>query len=406
MKLLTLNCGSSSVKYSVIDARQHQILARGCYERITLNNSVLKHEINDKKFVFKVDCPSHEFALKYILKILCNKKTGLINNKSEILGIGHRVVHGGEFVKESVLITDKIIKIIEDASVLAPLHNPPNLQGIRTAIKLLPNIPQVAVFDTAFHQTIPDYAYVYPLPYKWYRQYRVRRYGFHGTSHKYVSKRACKLLNKLSARIITLHIGNGVSVSAIDSGKCIDTSMGFTPLEGAIMGTRCGDIDPAIIFYIMDRENITLKDLYKILNEKSGLFGITGEFMDRRDIEKHAKNGCSRCILAINMEAYRLKKYIGAYTAALGGLDAIVFTAGAGENSPLLREKILTGLEFLGVKFDKMKNSMAKGGLREEEISSSDSNVKVFVIPTQEELMIAEETLTILNKLKISSHDN
>jgi acetate kinase len=372
MSVLTLNCGSSSVKYSVYDEEQKKFVSRGVIERVG-----------------GPDCPDHTVAVERVLKTV---------SKENIRAVGHRVVHGGEKFKKSARVTPELIRAVEEVAELAPLHNPPNLAGIRAAQKLLPDVPHVAVFDTAFHQTMEPAAFVYPLPYEWYEKYGIRRYGFHGTSHLYVSSRAAAVLNRPleELKIVTLHVGNGASAAAVSGGKSVDTSMGFTPLEGLVMGTRCGWIDPAVPLYVMEREGQNTDEMDLLLNKKSGLLGITGRFYDRRDILKNAEAGDERCRLAIEVEARSLKKTIGSYAACMGGLDAVVFTAGVGENAPSIRARALEGLEFLGIHLDPERNQKAVGGQSEEIITTDDSPVKVLVIPTNEALVIAEDTLAIL----------
>jgi len=372
MSVLTLNCGSSSVKYSVYDEDRREFVRRGVIERVGGK-----------------DCPDHTAAVKRVLKIVANEN---------VRAVGHRVVHGGEKFKKSARVTPELIKTVEAVAELAPLHNPPNLAGIRAAQELLPDVPHVAVFDTAFHQTMEPPAFVYPLPYEWYEKYGIRRYGFHGTSHLYVSARAAALLKRPigELKIVTLHVGNGASAAAVSGGKSVDTSMGFTPMEGLVMGTRCGWIDPAVPLYVMEREGQNTDEMDLLLNKQSGLLGITGRFYDRRDILKHAEAGDERCRLALEIEARSLKKTIGSYAACMGGLDAVVFTAGVGENAPSIRAAALSGLEFLGIRLDPGRNEKAVGGRGEEIITTDDSPVKVLVIPTNEALVIAEDTLAIL----------
>ncbi len=399
MKILTLNCGSSSVKYMVYDWETRKELCRGIVERVGVGNSFIRHSLADgKTLTIEKDCPTHREAIELIIDTITHNDYGVIKDLSEIKGVGHRVVHGGEYFKEAVLITDDVIKKFEELSDLAPLHNPPNVAGIKAAIKLFPDVPHVAVLDTAFLQTLPDYAYLYAVPYEWYEKYKVRKYGFHGTSHYYVSRRAAQLLNKKAedVNLITCHIGNGASITAIKQGKAIEHSMGFTPLEGLIMGTRSGDIDPAIIQYIARKEGLTIDEIINILNKKSGILGITGKYIDRRDILKAMEEGDYRAKLAFEMECHRLKKYIGAYIAVLGEVDAIVFTAGVGERSWRHRERVLEGLEPLGIKIDKEKNREATGD-KEMLISTEDSKIKVFVIPTNEEIVFVEEVVKRLN---------
>ena len=399
MKILALNCGSSSIKYKVHNREKHETLGSGTVERIGITGSFIRHERpGNQPHILNHDCPNHEEALKLIAETLLDPNIGVIKNISEIDAVGHRVVHGGEKFKSSVRIDAEVLEAIKAVQDLAPLHNPPNIAGIVAAQALLPNVPHIAVFDTAFHQTMPEGAYLYAVPYEWYGMYGVRRYGFHGTSHLYVSRRASALLGKTPSEtnLITMHIGNGVSITAVKNGISVDTSMGLTPLEGAVMGTRCGDIDPAIILFMIEKEGFYAEQIDSILNKKSGLLGITGKYMDRRDIEKAAEEGDKRCQLAIEIESYRLKKYIGAYSAALGKVDAIVFTAGAGELNWQLREKVLLGLENLGIKFDPAKNKAAVSRDRETDISLDGSPVKILVIPTDEEIVFIEDVAAIL----------
>jgi acetate kinase len=399
MNILTLNCGSSSVKYSLWKMPARKKLCSGIVDRVTVGGSSIKHK-GKKSIVLKKECPTYDAAIKLILELLTDTEYGALKDTSEVDAVGHRVVHGGERFNRSVKINEEVIKVIEECCVLAPLHNPPNLLGIRAAMNLMPDIPHIAIFDTAFLSTIPKHVYTYALPYEWYQKYGIRRYGFHGTSHLYVSRRAAALLHKnpSDVNIITLHIGNGVSITAVKKGVAFDHSMGFTPLEGAVMGTRCGDIDPTIPLYVMQKEGLTVRDMEDILNKKSGLLGITGRYSDRRDIIKAAKKRDGCCQLAIEIECYRLKKYIGAYAAAMGKADAVVFTAGAGENSSIHRGKVCENLECLGIKIDLKKNESAVGRRMEIDISVDDPKypVKVFVIPTDEELVFAEDVYAIL----------
>ncbi|MFA4905863.1 MAG: acetate kinase [Candidatus Margulisiibacteriota bacterium] len=391
MSILALNCGSSSVKYKIYNRQKKETLCSGTVERIGIAGSFIKHECpGAEPSIENRDCPNHETALKLIMEKI---------NTIEIHAVGHRVVHGGEKFKSSVKITPEVLEAIKAVQDLAPLHNPPNIAGIVAAQMLLPDIAHIAVFDTAFHQTMPEAAYLYAVPYEWYGMYGVRRYGFHGTSHLYVSRRAAALLGKKPAEVnlITLHIGNGVSLTAIKNGVSVDTSMGLTPLEGAVMGTRCGDLDPAIVLFMIEKEGFYAEELDGILNKKSGLLGITGKYMDRRDIEKAAEEGDARSKLAIEIEAFRLRKYLGAYSAILGRVDAVVFTAGAGELNWQLREKVLTGIENLGIKFDKWKNQAAVSRENETDISADGSPVKVLVIPTDEERVFIEDVEAILD---------
>ncbi len=399
MKILTLNCGSSSVKYQVYGWDEKIPLAQGVVERVTIGDSFIKHTPFGKDTVkISHECPDHQEAIRLVIDTLTHPEYGVLKDLSEIDAVGHRVVHGGEVFTKSVLINDEVIKTFEKLSSLAPLHNPANVKGIKAAMALLPNIPHVAVMDTAFHQTMPEHAYLYAVPRKWYEAYGVRRYGFHGTSHLYVSRRAAVLLGKKAneVNLITCHIGNGASMTAIKNGKSVDHSMGFTPLEGLIMGTRSGDIDPAIITYIMEKENITAQEVIHILNKKSGILGITEKYTDRRDVQIAAVKGDRLAKLAIEMEAYRIRKYIGAYYAVLGKVDAIVFTAGVGEKSPIIREKAISGLENLGIYLDRERNNKATSRNKEFIISTDDSPVKVFVIPTDEEIVLTEDVVAIV----------
>ena len=398
MKILTLNCGSSSVKYTLWEMPTRKRLASGMIERVGIGNSTIRHK-SAESVVLKRDCSNHEAAIGLALDLLTDTEYGVVNDVSEIDAVGHRVVHGGEKFNHSVRITEGVIRGVEECSALAPLHNPPNLMGIRAAMSQMKSIPHIAIFDTAFLATIPIHAYIYALPFEWYENHGIRRYGFHGTSHLYVSRRASALLHRKPSelKLITLHIGNGVSITAVKDGVAIDHSMGFTPLEGAVMGTRCGDVDPAIPLYMMEKKGITPEQMNHILNKKSGVLGITGKYVDRRDIIRAASEGDDRCLLAIDIESYRLKKYIGAYIAAMGGLDALVFTAGVGENSPLYREKVCKDLESLGIKLDPKKNNVAVKR-SEADIGVEDPRypVKILVIPTNEELVFVEDVYAIL----------
>lgn len=400
MKILALNCGSSSLKYQLFDWDAKEVVAQGIVERIGIGDSFIKHEAVKlgKSGTIKYAIDNHEVAMQWVINALTTGGGAVISSMSEISAVGHRVVHGGEKFKKSVLITDDIVNHIAEISHLAPLHNPANLVGIRAARASFPEVPHVAIFDTAFHQTMPSCAYMYPVPYEWYKDQAVRRYGFHGTSHLYVSKRAAALLGKdaKECNIITLHIGNGVSCCAIKNGVSIDTSMGFTPLEGAIMGTRCGDIDPAIPMFMMRQLDVGPKYMDSLLNKKSGILGVTGKYTDRRDVEIAAGEGDARCKLAIEIEAYRLRKYLGSYAAALGKVDAVVFTAGVGENSGLIRQKTAEGLECLSLELDTEKNMNTRSKNGETEISTPNSKVKVFMIPTNEELVFVEDVVGIL----------
>ncbi len=401
MKVLVLNSGSSSIKYQFIETSTYSILAKGQVERIGMDDAVLTHVREDGDTVkISGEILDHNIAIEYVIAILLSKNHGVIKDKSEIEAVGHRVVHGGETFSDSVLITDEVIEKIRENIELAPLHNPHNLRGILACKRLLPDTPQVAVFDTAFHQKMPEYAFIYGLPYELYKKYKIRRYGFHGTSHRYVSKRASEILGLPieQLRIITAHLGNGCSMSAVKFGVSIDTTMGFTPLEGLLMGTRSGDLDPAVILYIMSKEGLTMSEINALLNKHSGLLGISGVSSDMREIISEMKNGNQRAKLAFEVFCYRIKKYIGAYAAAMGGVDVIVFTAGIGENSPDVRKKVCDGLEFLGIKIDDEKNDSPE---KEKIITTDDSKVKVLVIPTNEELVIALDTAEIVSKSKV-----
>ncbi len=394
MKVLVINCGSSSLKYQVLDMTNETLLAKGLVERIGMETAVITHEKDSEKFKKELPIDTHKVAIGLVLDAILDKEHGVVADLSEIGAVGHRVAHGGEKNDKSALIDDALLKSIEECVELAPLHNPANLLGINACRELMPNTPMVAAFDTAFHQTMPEESFIYALPYEYYEKYRVRRYGFHGTSHKYVSLRAAKMLGKSveELKIVTCHLGNGASVAAIKNGKCIDTSMGFTPLEGLVMGTRCGDIDPAIVTYIAEKEGLDNNGINDVLNKKSGVFGISGVSSDFRDLEDAAEQGNKRAQLAIDAFAHRVKRYIGAYIAELNGADAIVFTAGIGENDKAMREKICDGLDNLGIKLD-----VAKNDIRGEEkvISTDDSKVEILLIPTDEELMIARDTLKL-----------
>ncbi len=399
MKIFALNCGSSSFKYQLFSWGEKKVIATGLVERIGSDESVLHHELSDGEKI-KITQPmhSHKEAIELVLKMLSEGEHAVISSFSEISAVGHRIVHGGERFARSVMISDEVIDEVRELSSLAPLHNPANLIGIGAAMKALPDTPQIGIFDTAFHQTMPAKAFMYGLPFEWYEEYSIRRYGFHGSSHLYVSKRAAVLLGKdvSECNIISMHIGNGVSCCAIKGGESYDTSMGMTPLEGAIMGTRCGDIDPAIPMMMQRKLHLSPEQMDEILNKKSGLLGITGKFTDRRDIVSATKDGDDRCRLALEMETYNLKKYLGAYAAALGRVDAIVFTAGVGENAGEIRGMVLDNLECLGIKIDTEKNLKVKSSDGETEISLPDSAIKVFMIPTNEEIVFVEDVVGIL----------
>ncbi|MDR0745195.1 MAG: acetate kinase [Mediterranea sp.] len=398
MKILVLNCGSSSIKYKLFEMDSKEVLAQGGIERIGLSGAFLKFTPSSgEKVILEREIPEHTVGIEFILEILTSGKYGCIASLDEIAAVGHRVVHGGEKFNSSVLITQEVIDQMVECSDLAPLHNPANLKGIHTISKLLPSVPQVGVFDTAFHQTMPDYAYMYAIPYELYKKYAVRRYGFHGTSHRYVSQRVCDFLgvNIADQRIITCHIGNGGSITAIKSGKSVDTSMGLTPVEGLMMGTRSGDVDAGVLTFLMEKEKLDAQGLSDLLNKKSGVLGVFGVSSDMRELEKAVSEGKDkRAMLADKMYDYRIKKYIGAYAAVLGGVDIIVFTGGVGENQSTCRESVCEGLEYMGVKLDKELNAKIHG--TETVISTPDSKVKVVVIPTDEELTIAMDTEELL----------
>ena len=397
MKILVLNCGSSSVKYKLIDLDgvNQNVMAEGGVEKLGLPDSFLKFKFNGEKVTITTSMPNHEVAVRVILDNLTSEKYGCIKDFGEIDAVGHRIVHGGEKFNTSVIITDEVIAKVKECYDLAPLHNPANITGIEAISAMMPDVPQVGVFDTAFHQTMPAYAYMYALPYEAYEKYGIRRYGFHGTSHRYVARRACDFLglDYEAQRIITCHIGNGGSITAVKDGKSVDTSMGLTPVEGLMMGTRCGDVDPAALLYIQQKEGFSTADMQKLINKKSGVLGVSGVSSDMRDIENAVAAGNERAQLALDMYEYRITKYIGAYTAALGGVDVILFTGGVGENQTGTREKICRQLEFLGIDFDAEKNK-TRG--EEIELTRQGSKVRVVVIPTDEEYMIACDTAALV----------
>ncbi len=398
MNVLVINCGSSSLKYQLINMKDESVLARGLVERIGIEGSVLKHEkCGQDKVVIEEVMKNHKDAINLVLKALVDKDHGAVKDLSEVDAVGHRVVHGGERFAKSVVITDEVIDAMKECIELAPLHNPPNIIGIEACKELLPDVTMVAVFDTAFHQTMPAESFIYALPYELYDEMGIRRYGFHGTSHKYVSERVAALTGKSleGTKIVTCHLGNGASLTAIKDGKSFDTTMGMTPLEGLVMGTRCGDIDPAIVTYLINNKKMTAEQVDSLMNKKSGVLGISGVSSDFRDIEGAAEKGNERAKLALEKFNYTVKKYIGSYAAAMGGLDVVVFTAGLGENSASNRFDICQGLEFLGIEIDAAKNN-TRG--KEVEISKDGSKVKVFVIPTNEEVMIARDTKVLAGK--------
>ncbi len=399
MKVLVLNCGSSSIKYQFIDTNEKIALAKGLVERIGMSSAVLSHNRYDGDGIKIVgEILDHSIAIEYVLGVMLSKNHGVIEDKNDIEAVGHRVVHGGETFTESVLITDEVIQVLQDNIELAPLHNPPNIKGIQAVKRVLPNTPQVAVFDTAFHTKMPHKAFLYGIPYELYKKYKIRKYGFHGTSHSYVSKKAAEILGKKieDLRIITAHLGNGCSMAAINKGVSVDTSMGFTPLEGLLMGTRSGDLDPWLILYIMGKEGLSLNEANTLLNKHSGLIGISGESSDMREIIAAIKEGHKRSKYAFDIFSYRIKKYLGSYAAAMGGLDAFVFTGGIGENSAEVRAEVCKNMEFLGIELDEERNKN-----KEEIISKDSSKVPVLRIPTNEELVIALDTTKIVDEIKV-----
>ena len=396
MNILVMNCGSSSLKYQLINSDTEEVLAKGLCERIGLDGSILTHKLaSGEKIVIEEPMPNHTVAVKLVIDALTNDKHGVVKSLDEINAVGHRVVHGGEKFASSVIINDEVMKAIEECNELAPLHNPANLIGINSCKEIMPNVPMVAVFDTAFHQTMPEKAYLYGLPYEYYEKYKVRRYGFHGTSHDYVSQRAAAMLGKdrEDLKIIVCHLGNGASVSAVANGKCVDTSMGLTPLEGLIMGTRSGDIDPAICEFICAKENITAQEMNNILNKKSGVYGMSGISSDFRDVEDGAAKGQPRAVAAMDAFYYKVAKYVGSYVAAMNGVDVIAFTAGVGENSKEGREAICQYLTYLGTEIDTEKNNV-RG--EERIVSKEGSKVTLMAIPTNEELAIARQTFELV----------
>lgn len=399
MNILVLNCGSSSVKYKLYDMPEGKVLAQGGVEKLGLEGSFLKFKLpNDEKVVLEKDMPEHTVAIEFILSVLTSKEYGCISKIEEIDAVGHRLVHGGEKFNSSVKINDEVIAEVTKCIDLAPLHNPSTLKGVEAITKLLPSVPQVGVFDTAFHQTMPDYAYMYALPYEYYEKYGVRRYGFHGTSHRYVSKRACEILglDYNNIKIITAHIGNGASITAIDHGKSVDTSTGLTPTEGLIMGTRSGDVDPGALAYLVEKENMDAKKLSDMINKKSGVLGISGVSSDMREIETAIEQGNKRADLSLRMYDYRIKKYVGSYAAAMGGVDLLIFTGGVGENQTITREIVCKNMEFMGIKIDNELNARTRG--EEIVLSTPDSKVVVMVVPTDEEKLIAQDTVELISK--------
>ena len=397
MNVLVINCGSSSLKFQLINAETEDVLAKGLCERIGIDGRLTYQPAGGEKEKSDLDMPTHTEAIQFVIDALTNEKTGVVKSLDEIGAVGHRVVHGGEKFASSVVITDEVKKAVEECNDLAPLHNPANLIGVAACEKLMPGTPMVAVFDTAFHQTMPEKAYMYGLPYEYYEKYKVRRYGFHGTSHSFVSKRAAEVMGRPydEVKTIVCHLGNGSSVSAVLNGKCVDTSMGLTPLEGLVMGTRSGDIDPAIMEFIAKKENLDIDGVMNVLNKKSGVFGISGGLSsDFRDLTDAMNAGDKKATIAMDVFSYRVAKYIGSYAAAMNGVDDIVFTAGIGENDDYVREEVCKYLGYLGVDFDSEVNTGLRG--KEAELTKEGSKVKVFVIPTNEELAIARETLALV----------
>lgn len=391
MKVLVLNCGSSSIKYKLFDMDHKEVIAQGGIEKIGLQGSFLKFTLpNGEKKVLEKDIPEHTVGVEFILDTLTSPEYGAIKSLNEINAVGHRMVHGGEKFSESVLLTQEVLDAFTACNDLAPLHNPANLKGVNAISAILPNVPQIGVFDTAFHQTMPPKAYMYALPYEYYKNYGIRKYGFHGTSHKYVSQKAAEFLGKPAEdlKIVTCHLGNGSSITAVDGGKCVDTSMGFTPLDGVPMGTRTGSMDPAVVTYLINQKGMSAKDVDALMNKESGVSGVSGVSSDFRDLSAAAKEGNDRAQLALDMFSYQVKKDIGAYAAAMGGVDAVVFTAGVGENDAATRTAVVEGLGFMGIKINEDKNA-ARGTV---DISADDATVKTLVIPTNEELMIAIDT--------------
>ncbi len=397
MKILVINAGSSSIKYQLIDMETEQVIAKGMCDRIGIAGGNFKLKAEGKEdYKIDIQMANHKEAVKLVLDTLVSPEHGVIASLSEISPVGHRVLHGGEKFSGSVIVDEKVIAAIEECCELGPLHNPHNLTGIRACEAMMPGVPQVAVFDTGFHQTMPDYAYLYALPYEYYEKYRIRRYGFHGTSHRYVSLRAAAMLGRSDLKIVTCHLGNGSSISAVKDGKCYDTTMGLTPLEGIMMGTRCGSIDPAIVPLLMKKENLTPDEIDTIMNKKSGILGVSQVTSDNRDIEEGARNGNERYQLIESMIVHQLTKYIGGFAAAMGGVDAVVFTGGIGENNPHYRARVAANLAFMGVELDEEVNAKAMRTSEEFVLTKPESKVKMLMIPTNEELMIAKDTLELV----------
>ncbi len=396
MNVLVINCGSSSLKYQVIDSETEQVLAKGLCERIGIDGRLVYTPVGGEKEVSDLDMPTHKQAIQFVIDALTNDKTGVIKSLDEIGAVGHRLVHGGEKFACSTRITDEVIRAVEECSDLAPLHNPANLIGVRACQELMPDTPQAGVFDTAFHQTMPAEAYMYGIPYEYYEKYKVRKYGFHGTSHSFVSKRTAELMGRPieDLKIIVCHLGNGASICAVDGGKSVDTSMGLSPLEGLIMGTRSGDIDPSAMEFLCKKENLDITGILNVLNKKSGVQGLSGVSSDFRDLQAGSDEGNERCRMAVDVFCYRVLKYIGSYVAAMNGVDAIAFTAGLGENDNVVRRKIVSRLGYLGIALDDAVNDSTRG--KETVISTADSKVPVWVVPTNEELAIARETVALV----------
>ena len=396
MNVLVINCGSSSLKYQVIDSETEQVLAKGLCERIGIDGRLVYTPVGGEKEVSDLDMPTHKQAIQFVIDALTNDKTGVIKSLDEIGAVGHRLVHGGEKFACSTRITDEVIRAVEECSDLAPLHNPANLIGVRACQELMPDTPQAGVFDTAFHQTMPAEAYMYGIPYEYYEKYKVRKYGFHGTSHSFVSKRTAELMGRPieDLKIIVCHLGNGASICAVDGGKSVDTSMGLSPLEGLIMGTRSGDIDPSAMEFLCKKENLDIAGILNVLNKKSGVQGLSGVSSDFRDLQAGSDEGNERCRMAVDVFCYRVLKYIGSYVAAMNGVDAIAFTAGLGENDNVVRRKIVSRLGYLGIALDDAVNDSTRG--KETVISTADSKVPVWVVPTNEELAIARETVALV----------
>lgn len=404
MIILVLNCGSSSIKYQVIDMvspRENTLLAKGLVERIGIEGGIITHKPVDKpRKEITTDIPNHTKGIDLIFQAITDPESGVIKSLDDIKAVGHRVAHGGDFFAESALVTDEVIAKIEALVELAPLHNPANLKGVYAVRELCPNIPQVVCFDTSFHQSMPPRSYIYGLPYKYYEKYRVRRYGFHGTSHKFVAQRGCELagLDFNTAKVVTCHIGNGASIAAVDGGRSVDTSMGFTPVDGLLMGTRCGEVDPGALTYIAEKEHMSGNEIWDMINKQAGVLGITGLSSDMRDVESAAAEGNERARLALDVYYYRVKKYVGAYAAAMGGLDLVVFTGGVGENDPSLREYVCSNMEFLGLEFDPQINAGLRG--KDTILTRPSSRVKAALITTNEELVIATDTFNIVENRK------